>query len=68
MRRWLLSTYLNGGDHNLDTAPEAKFDGDAGGGGERTRQVQAKLLCHCKKTEEIQEWNAQQCESVQEDG
>ena len=30
-------------DHNLDTAPKAKLDGDAGGG-EGARQAEAKLL------------------------
>ena len=29
-------------DHDLEIAPEAKFDGDAGGGGEGARQAQAK--------------------------
>ena len=40
-------------DHNLDIAPEAKFDEEAGGGGEGARQAQAKLLFQCKKTEEM---------------
>ena len=40
-------------DHNLHIAPEAKFDGDAGGG--RARQAQAKLLYQCKKTEEMKD-------------
>ena len=40
-------------DHNLDIAPEAKFDGDAVGGREGARQAQAKLLYQCEKTEEM---------------
>ena len=51
MRRWLLSTDHAWKDLNLDIAPEAKFHGDAGGGG--GRQAQAKLLYQCKKTDEM---------------
>ena len=67
MRRWLLSI-LEWRDHNLDIAPEPKFDGDAGGGGAEAGQAQTKLLFQCKKTDEMKRWNAQECETVQEDG
>ena len=36
-------------DHNLDITPEAKFDGDAEGGGAEAGQAQTKLLFQCKK-------------------
>ena len=43
-------------DHNLDIAPGAKFDEEAGGGGgEGARQAQATLLYQCKKTEEMKD-------------
>ena len=42
-------------DHNLDVAPEAKFDGHAGEGGEGARLAQAKLLYQCKNTEEMKD-------------
>ena len=66
-RRWLLCTYLNGGTTILIIAPEAKFDEEAGGGGEGARQAQAKLLHQCKKTEEMKDGNTQECETMQED-
>ena len=42
-------------DHNLDIAPEAKFDGDAGGGRGGARQAEAKLLYQCKNTDETKD-------------
>ena len=35
--------------------PEAKFDRDAGGGGEGAGQAQARLLSQCKKTAEVKD-------------
>ena len=56
-------------DRNLDIAPEAQFDGDAGGGGEGARQAQAKLLCQCKKTHEMKDGtlkSAKPCKKMHE--
>ena len=41
--------------HNLGIAPDAKFDGDAGGVGEGATQAQAKRLYQCKKTEDTKD-------------
>ena len=54
-------------DHNLDIAPEAKFDEEAGGGGEGARQAQAKLLYQCKKTEGMKDGTLRSVKPCAED-
>ena len=55
-------------DLNLDIAPEAEFDEEAGGGGgEGARQAHAKLLYQCKNNRGDEGWNTQECETMQED-
>ena len=54
--------------HNLNVAPEAKFDGSAGGGGEGARQAQAKFWNKCKKTEAMKQGtiSAKPCRKLDE--
>ena len=56
------------GDHNLDIAPEAKFDGYADGVGGGAGQAQAKLLYQCKKTDEMKDGTLKSAKTVQQDG
>ena len=41
--------------HNPDIAPEAEFDGDAGGESEGATQAQTKPMYQCKKTEDMKD-------------